>query len=164
MKIDIRKEIDEITKNSIDSYKTTQCITYVECYFLQKISEALNTCEYIPEDTLFSNEPELLEQVQNLLSSKVDNTFDRILSKIDVNLFKAGGKTMSIDEDVNFSFGNTHGYLDIDYLITEYRKAMVDTLLERVSTIISHCKTKPVFTVIFNAGYKAKIISVYAND
>lgn len=94
--IDIRKELNMISKNKIDFHKTEQCISYIENYFLWKIRELLNFKEDTPGYSLFSKEPELLERVQVLLSGIVDNLADQVLSKIDVDLFKTGGPVFAV--------------------------------------------------------------------
>lgn len=153
--IDIRKEVKMIIGEKKDDYIYSQCISYVENYFLRKISETLKTSEYLPEDSLFSGSPELFERVQDLLSNRVDKLVNQVLSKVDVSLFKNGGKFMRIS--------SLHGYDGIDYLVDEYRE-VIDILFERASIAINHCKIKPTFTIRINAGYHALIIMVYANS
>lgn len=142
------------------------CQQFVEQSFLRKLfSEKLNIREYFSENALFGKgEEDLLKEIKILLSERVDNLVNQVMSKIDRDSFKNGEKVIGVDKIGEYLAGDDFGYEQNQYLLDDYNGAIRATRYARLSVTIDACKNKPVFALLINNGADARVTFCYANN
>lgn len=142
------------------------CIRYIEYEVLNRLKDDFKIRGSFKKplfEVTYRQFRDLVPRVKNILVFKIDEIISAFKKNFDAKSFNNGLKVISISDFNQTVHYDSYKDKANQCLTDDINKAILESEMDRLFTVIEHCETKPIFVLGIQGTFENKVILFYAD-